>query len=172
MSSEQIAPIAGLLGTAAVLPSWLSYRLAERSRRNEQCRGAARELTEALEALRSVVRRHGEVSLTPAEASAAVLGWGTAFARHDHELPTTYRRIDRNVQAALGELLGLVALAHRFPRFTDAPLAAPNSEWQENAELYLGYCRERIAEWGDGKLQRKVLSFDEWLARRRRLCHL
>jgi hypothetical protein len=162
-------PISGPL--AALLAVWLTYRLTGRQTGCEVATvahaAAATDLYSPLRDLQSLVRRHGRVTVTPAEVAHAFRCFYDADDRHRHQLPEGWAHLRRSIRAATGTALGGIAFVDLDPTTESLELAEPDARWGDYADDYIDYVVDRVMRWG-GPTRLKddgLEAFDPWLVR-------
>lgn len=157
------------------ISAWFAYFFAGRQSRKQEQRGqrmlAAADLAQPLRDLRTLVRKHGRVSIEDGEVASAFESWFEAADRHQHRLPDEWRHVARSVRASAGTVFGAVSFVDIRPDTALEPLENPDALWQDFADDYIGYVLDRLVRWGDSSRSgpADLLQFDPWLVRTGRL---
>ncbi len=103
------------------------------------------------------------------------VGWveavGALFTAMDGvitRLPERWGHLERSLRAALGEVVGPVAVSDVDPEMREYELAEYSRQWAMHAEEYFDYVIHRLQRWRDDPKRGDVvapelLSFDGWL---------
>lgn len=131
-----------VLGTliGSVTTVGLSASNARKAESRATVRSAAAELLTALGVVRAVTQRSLPVgSIESEDVASAVTAWGDAVIRREDQFPSGARHVGRSVVDALAEQVGIVARAHRDPRWGSRPLGGLTEEGRETAVAYIDY---------------------------------
>ncbi len=108
-----VASLVGALGAGYIgARSALTRDIA--LKRRSAAASAADEIVEGLHAVREVVRRSGFGHVQPADVSAALAVFQSAWDRQSHRLPQNWPHFGRELMYALGEHFGGVGWSHVF----------------------------------------------------------
>ena len=104
----------------------------------------------------------------PAPWVEAVAEQFTAIDGVITRLPAPWGHLERSLRAALGEVVGPVAVSDVDPEMREFELAEYNRRWAMHAEEYFDYVIHRLQLWRDDPKRGDVaapelLSFDGWL---------
>jgi hypothetical protein len=153
----------------AGLAAWLTYLFTVRQSTGHERfslrRSAADDLYLPLRQLQAVVRKHGRVEVTNAEAAFAFKTFFDSVDRQEHRLPDRWRHLSRSMRAAAGTALGAVSFVDLDPSVENLELAVPDAQWQDYADDYIDYVLHGVMVWGDSLRggPSELLDFDKWL---------
>lgn len=155
----------GLAGGALISRMTLQRSAAEE--RRAQRLNAADAILPGVRLLRQMLRELP----TNRDAARWVQAVAELFAAMDGvitRLPDSWGHLERSLRAALGEVVGPVAVSDIDPEMREFELAEYSRQWAMHAEEYFAYAIHRVELWRDDPKRGDVaapelLSFDGWL---------